>query len=181
MNRRIASFLAALAIVICASVQPATPVAADEEGVSALARIADAKGMTVGFAHFTQLPDGVFIQVFATQLTPGNHGIHLHAVGKCEGPEFTTAGGHFNPLNRQHGANNPEGAHAGDLANLTVGADGAAYAEFMTDQVTLGDGMSSLFDADGSAVVIHAMADDEMTDPTGNSGGRVACGVIVRE
>lgn len=107
------------------------------------------------------------------------HGLHIHAVGKCE-PEtnFTTAGGHFNPYSKKHGTKNPEGPHAGDMANLVVGADGTAKTEITASLVTLGADVNSLFDADGSALVIHAGPDDETTDPTGNSGARIACGVV---
>jgi Cu-Zn family superoxide dismutase len=113
---------------------------------------------------------------------PGEHGIHLHAVGKCDGPDFTTAGGHFNPGGKKHGARNPEGPHAGDLPNLMVGPGSAtqggyAYQATATG-VTLATGPASLFDGDGTALVIHANPDDHMTDPAGNSGGRVACAVL---
>jgi len=115
--------------------------------------------------------------VSASGLTPGDHGVHLHAVGKCEEPAFASAGGHLNPAGRQHGMNNPAGRHLGDLPNLVAGADGTATLSY-----PLGDPASSLsaslFDADGTALVIHAGPDDYITDPSGNSGGRVACGVF---
>jgi Cu-Zn family superoxide dismutase len=112
-------------------------------------------------------------------LTPGLHAVHVHAVGKCEGPAFTTAGGHFNPTQKKHGFKSPEGAHAGDLPNMLVAKDGAGRFEALDDAITLKAGPASVFDADGSALVIHAGADDYVTDPAGNSGDRVACGVIV--
>jgi Cu-Zn family superoxide dismutase len=98
-------------------------------------------------------------------------------VGRCE-PPFTTAGGHFNPGGRKHGFSNPDGMHAGDLPNLRVGKDGTAEAELLTAQVTLSPGPTSLLDADGSAIVLHAGPDDYVSDPAGNAGDRIACGVI---
>ena len=113
-------------------------------------------------------------------LPPGPHGAHVHAVGKCDPPDFNSAGPHFNPTNKQHGALNPQGSHAGDLPNLTIGPDGTGRMETTTEQLSLGSGPSSVWDADGSALVVHANADDFKTDPTGNSGARVACGVLVK-
>ena len=107
--------------------------------------------------------------------------MHIHAVGRCEGPAFATAGGHFNPTAAQHGLSNPLGPHAGDLPVLFVTADGSGTVATVTPLVSLADGvLNSLFDADGSALVIHAANDDHMTDPTGGSGDRIACGVIGR-
>jgi Cu-Zn family superoxide dismutase len=117
--------------------------------------------------------------VQARGLTPGKHGIHIHAVGRCDPPGFTTAGPHYNPLARKHGLDSAEGAHAGDLPNLEADASGNARYEAVTDRVTLREGLVSVFDGDGSALVIHEKADDQRTDPTGDSGARVACGVIV--
>jgi Cu-Zn family superoxide dismutase len=102
-------------------------------------------------------------------------------VGKCDGPDFASAGGHFNPQSRQHGALNPQGPHAGDLPNITIGTDGKGRLESTTELISLLGGASVVFDADGSAIVIHAAPDDFRTDPTGNSGARIACGVIVRK
>jgi superoxide dismutase, Cu-Zn family len=115
------------------------------------------------------------VEGFATE-----HGIHVHNVGKCDGPAFTTAGGHFNPTGAHHGVKNAQEPrpHAGDLENLTVGQNGKANATFMISGVTLGDGQNSLFHEGGTALVIHAKADDLMSDPSGNSGDRIACGVI---
>jgi Cu-Zn family superoxide dismutase len=110
-------------------------------------------------------------------LSPGPHGIHLHAVGNCEAPGFTSAGGHLNPFGKQHGMQNPVGSHLGDLPNLDVAADGTAQLSYALP-LPIGDLQKQMFDADGTAIVIHAGPDDYVTDPSGNSGGRVACGVF---
>ncbi len=147
-------------------------------GERAAAPLRNAEGHVLGMAIFTQEPHGVRISVTVKGLSPGEHGIHIHAVGKCEPPDFLSAGPHFNPTNKKHGLNNPEGPHAGDLPNLVVGEDGSAVYEHITDRVTLTPGELSLFDEDGSSLIIHAGPDDQMTDPAGNSGARVLCGVI---
>jgi len=147
---------------------------------AAVAELTNTSGQSVGTARFTQAGNVVRILVEAKGLPPGPHGAHVHAVGKCDPPDFNSAGPHFNPTNKQHGALNPQGSHAGDLPNLTVGPDGTGRMETTTEQLSLGSGPSSVWDADGSALVVHANADDFKTDPTGNSGGRVACGVIVK-
>jgi Cu-Zn family superoxide dismutase len=147
---------------------------------AATADLKDAKGQTIGTADLAQQDGRVRIVVQAKGLTPGKHGIHIHAVGSCEPPAFTSAGAHYNPLGAKHGLEAPDGAHAGDLPNLEADASGNARYEAMTDRITLREGLTSVFDGDGSAVVIHEKEDDQKTDPTGNSGGRVACGVIVK-
>ncbi|HEV8673991.1 MAG TPA: superoxide dismutase family protein [Methylomirabilota bacterium] len=146
---------------------------------AATAELKNARGETVGTANLTEQDGKVRLVVQARGLTPGQHGIHIHAVGRCDPPAFTTAGGHYNPLGRKHGLESPEGAHAGDLPNLVADASGNARYEATTDRVTLRDGLLSVFDGDGSAIVVHEKADDQKTDPTGDSGGRVVCGVIV--
>ena len=147
-------------------------------GERAAAPLRNAEGQVLGMAIFTQEAQGVRISVTVKGLSPGEHGIHIHSVGKCEPPDFLSAGPHLNPTNKKHGLTNPEGPHAGDLPNLVVGEDGSAVYEHITDRVTLTLGELSLFDEDGSALVIHAGPDDQMTDPAGNSGARVLCGVI---
>ncbi len=146
----------------------------------ATAQLKNARGEAVGTASFWEDASGVRILAQVRGISPGTHGIHLHAVGKCDPPEFTTAGGHFNPGNRKHGLRNPEGPHAGDLPNLQVAADGQGRLEYLTKLATLAAGPTSLFDADGAALVVHAGADDEVSDPAGNSGGRIACGVLTK-
>jgi len=147
---------------------------------AATVTIAAPNGSTVGTAQLRQSTDG-FVTVEATlsSLTPGSHGIHFHAVGLCEGAaSFSTAGGHYNPLNKEHGLARPAGPHAGDAPNIVAGPDGRATVSFTTDRVTLTPGSTTLFDADGSALVVHAAADDQVSQPSGNSGARVACGVV---
>ena len=132
----------------------------------------DASGATVGQLTYRADATGTHLDLRATGLSPGAHGVHVHMVGRCDGPGFTTAGGHWNPATKLHGHRNPGGWHAGDLGNLTAGADGRARA-----MLHLPAG-SEVADQDGSALVIHARPDDELTDPSGNSGDRIACAVI---
>jgi len=145
---------------------------------SAHADVMNGQGQKIGTATLQQTSGGVQIAVTVSQLAPGTHGIHIHGVGKCEGPAFASAGGHFNPGMKKHGKDSPDGPHAGDLMNLEAGADGTAKASFVASGVTLGDGPTSLFHEGGTALVIHEKADDYKTDPAGNSGARIACGVI---
>jgi Cu-Zn family superoxide dismutase len=153
---------------------------ANAASASAHANIVNAQGTQIGTAKLTPAGDGVKVSVKVSQLTPGEHGIHVHTVGKCEGPAFTTAGGHFNPTSSHHGVHNTNSPHphVGDLPNLVVGKNGKASTSFTLVGATLGDGANSLFHEGGTALVIHAKADDLMSDPSGNSGDRVACGVI---
>lgn len=146
------------------------------------ASLVDTAGAPVGWAMFTEDATGtVHLRVHVKGLAPGLHGIHLHAVGACTlgtATPFSSAGGHHNPLAHDHGLESPTGAHAGDLPNLVVNEDGVGHLNVPTDLATLSAGPMSLFDGDGSAVIIHAAADDQVTNPTGNSGARIACGVI---
>jgi len=138
----------------------------------------DGMGNSVGTAELSAAPKGVTISLNLTNLPPGPHGIHIHAVAKCEGPAFTTAGGHLNPDMKHHGLDNPEGPHAGDMPNITVGGDGKLVTKIVAPGVTMGDGPNSIFAGGGTALVIHAMMDDQKSDPAGMAGARIACGVI---
>jgi Cu-Zn family superoxide dismutase len=147
---------------------------------SAHADIVNGQGQKIGTATVQPSASGVRIDLEVSQLPPGTHGIHIHSVGKCEGPAFASAGTHFNPTSKKHGKENPEGPHAGDLLNIEVGADGTGKASLSDLNATLGEGPNSLFREGGTALVIHEKADDYQTDPAGNSGARIACGVIRR-
>jgi superoxide dismutase, Cu-Zn family len=135
-------------------------------------------GASVGRATLTSEAGGTRLKVEVTGLPAGQHGMHIHQTGQCDLPDFMSAGGHFNPGMKQHGLNNPLGAHAGDMENLTVGANGTGTADLLLKEVSVTGGAGDVFKEGGTALVIHAMPDDEMTDPTGNSGGRIACGII---
>jgi Cu-Zn family superoxide dismutase len=138
----------------------------------------DAQGQEVARATLTQTGrDSVHIAVDATRLPAGTHGTHLHEAGRCDPPAFTTAGAHMNPLARKHGLRNPQGPHMGDLPNLVVGANGQGHMEAVV-AASMRPGTPPIFDVDGTAIVVHAGADDMVTDPSGNSGARIACGVI---
>ena len=175
-TRRLAHASAVLAIGLTIALFGGGSAAAQQP--AATAELRDSTGGAVGTATFSQVSNGVQVSGTFRGLPPGEHGIHVHAVGQCDAPDFMTAGPHWNPTNRQHGLRNPQGAHLGDLPNLTVGADGSGTINALAQGATLGTGNTSMLDADGSALVIHANADDDVTDPSGNSGGRIACGVV---
>ena len=136
--------------------------------------LVNAGGQTIGTVRAWQTAGGVTFRIEATGLPHGVHGVHVHAMGRCDPPDFTSAGSHWNPLGKKHGVNNPAGPHAGDLPNVEVAANGVLGSTV----VLPGASMASLLDADGAALVIHAAPDDYMTDPSGNSGARIACAVI---
>ncbi len=140
----------------------------------AVATLQLAAGGSAGSVTASDGSSGLTIAISATGLTPGVHGVHIHTTGKCEAPGFTTAGAHWNPSGKMHGSENPMGPHEGDLPNLTAGPDGSGTLTY----TIAGASVASMLDTDGAAFVIHASADDYKTDPTGNSGGRIACGVF---
>jgi len=152
---------------------------ADRGPLSAEATLKDKDGKQVGVATLIETTEGVRLAVTGFRLPPGAHGLHIHAVGLCEPPEFTSAGAHFNPGTKQHGRMNPAGPHAGDLPNLVVAASGEGGLDITTKAITLSAGPNSVLDKP-TALVVHANPDDDKTDPTGNSGGRIACGVITK-
>jgi Cu-Zn family superoxide dismutase len=163
-------------LLLAAGLAFATPaVAAD----TAHAVLEDKDGKEVGKVDFTDTPSGVLMRLDLTAVPPGEHALHLHTAGKCEPPDFKSAGGHFNPDDTKHGLMSDEGPHAGDLPDIYVPESGKITIEVLAPLVTL-NGERALLDADGTAIVIHEGADDALTDPAGNSGKRIACGVITK-
>jgi superoxide dismutase, Cu-Zn family len=172
MKRLILSVLGlSLVLILCAAPSAAKTVV----------ELKDAHGVSVGTAILWQEGEHlVGVQLALHDLPPGEHGIHFHQNAKCDAPDFKSAGPHFNPEGKKHGFESPEGHHAGDMKNITVDAQGKAELRFKTGDVDLGTDSQSLFSNGGTALVIHAKADDYKTDPSGNSGDRIACGVITK-
>jgi Cu-Zn family superoxide dismutase len=170
---RILAIVATGALAVGVTAAALSPTAgADDGAMHARATIVDVTGATIGFARFTEDATGrVHVNVKVEGLTPGLHGIHVHGVGACA-PDFNAASSHHNPLAAPHGE------HAGDLPNLMVNGAGHGHVNATVERFTLTGGATTVFDADGSAIIVHALADDFVTQPTGGSGGRVACGVL---
>lgn len=185
-HRTIANFirLCAVAALVALGSSPYLALRAQRAppagGIRASADLKDAKAQTVGHAEFLDTQHGVLIRVTLKNAPAGIHGLHVHNVARCDPPTFDTAGPHFNPAESQHGFLNPKGAHAGDLPNVHASRDGQLEVEHLAPWATLRPGPTSLFDADGSALVLHAGPDDYRTDPTGNAGTRLACGVVIK-
>jgi len=152
----------------------------DPAGASpaASAELRDANGQPMGMAMVTQVGSDLRVTIDGVNLPAGTRAAHVHSVGTCTAPTFDSAGPHWNPTDAQHGRDNPQGAHKGDMPNMDVGAEGRGSLDYVIQGATLTGSDGALLDADGAAVVIHANADDYRTDPTGNAGGRIACGVL---
>ncbi|EQB06327.1 Cu-Zn family superoxide dismutase [Sphingobium wenxiniae] len=163
-------------VAACATV-PEESASAGEAPV-AYAKLLAGDGTARGEAKVTQAADGLHVLVRAEGLTPGLHAVHVHTTGTCTPPDFVSAGGHWNPTDRQHGKDNPHGMHMGDMPNMLAGSDGTGEMEYVIPGGLVSSGAMPLLDADGAAIVIHAQADDNKTDPAGNAGGRAACGVL---
>ena len=142
--------------------------------------IKDAMGKDVGTVKIKPIAVGVELKLNLRGLLPGEHAIHFHQTAKCEAPNFTSAGPHFNPDGKKHGLDNPQGAHAGDMLNFMVDAKGNAKATIVNKGVNLGTDAHSLYSSGGTSLVIHAKPDDMKTDPAGNAGDRIACGLVVK-
>ena len=171
---------AALALAACGDGAPDEETAAPEVPEAELQRVDlfDGNGNAVGFVNYQEQDGNLSITIKELGLATGTHGVHLHETGSCEGPDFQSAGGHWNPEGNEHGRDNPDGAHLGDLSNLQADDNGMVDFNYIAKGVTAQAGRYSIADADGTALVVHAEADDYKTDPAGDAGSRVACAVL---
>ena len=170
-------FLPLLLVPVMAGCAGMTPSAGKTVSEVISADLARADGSWAGVATISKRSDGIFLSLEGQSLQPGTFGMHLHAVGKCEAPDFASAGGHWNPSMKQHGADNPMGSHSGDLPNVVAGSDKKLTLEYKLQDMQL-EGEGGFLDNDGGSIIIHEKADDYKTDPSGNSGKRIICGVF---
>lgn len=169
--------LSALAVAACGpTYEDVVPVAPPD--YTATADLRDASGRSMGSASAAHVGDSIRVRIEAMNMPAGAHGAHIHMTGTCVAPDFASAGGHWNPSGVQHGKDNPAGMHMGDLPNLLVGADGNGILEYSIPNARVAGRGDAMLDSDGAALVIHAGADDYRSDPSGNSGARIACGVF---
>ena len=169
---------AGLALAGCATTYDADDVGPGPDAAMASAELRDPSGRVMGSATASQVGDSIRIRIDGRNLPSGAHGAHIHQTGVCAAPDFASAGPHWNPTDRKHGKDNPAGMHHGDLPNVLIGANGEGSLEYTIPGGRLTGGGAAMLDSDGASIVIHATADDYRTDPSGNSGGRIACGVF---
>lgn len=176
MSKTLPSILGIFALTAFAL--PGASLAKSSKPAPIKVELKNAKGALIGTAELSPAKKGVQVKLHFTQIAPGIHGIHFHENGVCEGPDFKSAGSHLNPAGKEHGLENPKGSHAGDMSNVEASRSGTVNTVIIAKGVTLGEGENSLRRQGGAALVIHAKADDQKTNPAGDSGDRIACGVI---